>query len=75
MDCIICPECESSCVHLEDCIIGKQDRGSRIEVMFFCEEGHRWSQTFQFHKGATFTAIVMRQPFAEGDPQKEMWRD
>ncbi|MBU1209012.1 MAG: hypothetical protein KKH04_19165 [Proteobacteria bacterium] len=27
-------------------------RGARVELTFFCEGGHKWTHSLQFHKGA-----------------------
>jgi hypothetical protein len=30
-------------------------RGGRIEIIYWCENGHKWIHGIQFHKGSTFT--------------------
>ncbi|HHV09764.1 MAG TPA: hypothetical protein GXX75_05755 [Clostridiales bacterium] len=45
-------------------------RGAIVKVIFTCEDGHRFSKVFQFHKGVTFTD----DEILSGDIN-ELWRD
>ena len=47
-------------------------RGSVTIREYFCEDGHRWEEVEQFHKGNTYTEIRI----LDGDrPTKPIWRD
>ncbi len=49
-------------------------RGVRIELDFDQEDGICWTLAFQFHKGATFTSLLLR----ENNPDRwasTIWRD
>jgi hypothetical protein len=55
-------------------------RGSRVEVAFWCENGHRFTLALAFHKGAV-TSVFERGPDVpetedgSADWPPELWRD
>jgi len=52
-------------------------RGVSIWLHFACEEGHRWTIRYQFHKGNTFKELVIDVPYNTTDWRgpKTIWRD
>ena len=48
-------------------------RGSYVEIQFWCEGRHQFSQVLQFHKGITTMQTIVRETF-EAWPA-ELWRD
>ena len=51
-------------------------RGARVEIVFWCENGHRWIRSFQFHKGITYIEDELIDE-ADGNflDWKDLWRD
>ena len=59
---------------------GAPGRGASITISFYCEAGHIFESTFQFHKGATFvqTKHIGDMPVDEqGAPitPADIWRE
>lgn len=53
-------------------------RGSKIEIVFWCESGHRWVKRIQFCKGETSVEhelITDRCERCYLESFKELWRD
>lgn len=49
-------------------------RGARIEVTLFCENGHEWTSSLQFHKG-TLTSENQLLSEDAGHFSHDLWRD
>ena len=51
-------------------------RGVSVWLHFACEENHHWAKRWQFHKGATYTALKKKPPI-DFDPFRwsTLWRD
>jgi hypothetical protein len=51
-------------------------RGTLIEIDFACEQGHRFTRAFQFHKGLVYVEDMVKPDTPEGDGYpEELWRD
>jgi hypothetical protein len=50
-------------------------RGVSIWLHFACENGHRWTERYQFHKGSTFKELVIDEPYNPGEWPRTIWRD
>ena len=55
----------------------RRERGSTVEVLCWCEAGHRWWRRLAFDKGTTHEEILPGgdwEPGIDHDPP-ELWRD
>lgn len=52
-------------------------RGARIDITFWCENGHRWTRSLQFHKGMTFVEDTLLEEVEDFElpAWKDLWRD
>ena len=54
-------------------------RGSCVEITFWCESGHKWRRTLQFHKGTVFTSdeLILSNEDGTGEEDifNDLWRD
>ncbi len=51
-------------------------RGARVEITFWCESGHKWTRSFQFHKGNLFVEDLLLENGCPNCMQgQDLWRD
>lgn len=50
-------------------------RGVSIWLHFACEEGHRWTERYQFHEGWTLKELVIHEPSPLPGWPPTIWRD
>ncbi len=53
-------------------------RGACVEMVFWCESGHKWRRTLQFHKGAVEVSDKLIFTIEDGageDICGDLWRD
>ena len=56
---------------------GTSGRGARIEIVYWCESGHKWRKSYQFHKGSIEVSNDLMTT-VEGPPDyglRDLWRD
>jgi len=54
----------------------EHQKGSAVVLAFFCEDGHRWSQSWAFAKGNTRASIRLAPPSGgQFLPSSELWRN
>lgn len=58
-------------------IAGKpDDRGASVEILFWCESGHRWKHRMYFYKGQTFLDDIYIGPYCPSCTNlADLWRD
>jgi len=62
---------ENEQITVKPCERGKHFRGSLVQVVFWCECGHEFTYSFQFHKGITSCSLESRS----NDRFDSLWRD
>lgn len=72
---VYCSICGTDYVHPEAVKSFPLNRGTCIEVLYWCENHHYFAVRQTFHKGQIFVSVERLPDWTDENAPSEMWRD